>query len=182
MTVRARNKDVEHDRSATERIVRHLTRHGIAAHVDQRLQSENTISDWPLSRALDLYVDLIVAGAYHHSPQREALVGGVSRDLFQRTTVPVLMSHCGQRTNGDGLRLRWSGPDQFETMSGHAQAYPGSGRSRSAAGFRSNLESTIRRMRNPPGQPNYVPRSLSVCPETLGVFSITCGHRHGCCH
>jgi nucleotide-binding universal stress UspA family protein len=42
---------------------------------------------------MDFYVDLIVAGAYHHSPLREALVGGVSRDLFQRMTVPVLMSH-----------------------------------------------------------------------------------------
>jgi len=93
MTVHARDKDFERDRSATERIVRHLARHGIAARVDQRLQCENGISDWLLSRAMDFYVDLIVAGAYHHSPLREALVGGVSRDLFQRMTVPVLMSH-----------------------------------------------------------------------------------------
>jgi hypothetical protein len=35
-----------HDRSATERIVRHLARHGIAARVDQRLQSKNAISDY----------------------------------------------------------------------------------------------------------------------------------------
>jgi nucleotide-binding universal stress UspA family protein len=36
---------------------------------------------------------LIIAGAYHHSRFREALVGGVSRDLFDHMTVPVLMSH-----------------------------------------------------------------------------------------
>ena len=93
MTVHARDKDVERDRSATERIIHHLARHGIAARVDQRLQCHNAISDILLSRAMDFYVDLIVAGAYHHSPLREALVGGVSRDLFQRMTVPVLMSH-----------------------------------------------------------------------------------------
>jgi hypothetical protein len=55
------------------------------------------------------------------------------------------------------LTLRWSGSDQFETMSGYAGAYPASGRSRSTAGLRSNLESTIRRMRNPPERSNYVP-------------------------
>ena len=93
MTVHVRDKNVERDRSTTERIIRHLARHGIAARVDQRLQSDNSISDWLLSRATDFYVDMIVAGAYHHSPLREALTGGVSRDLFQRMTVPVLMSH-----------------------------------------------------------------------------------------
>jgi nucleotide-binding universal stress UspA family protein len=93
MTVHARDKDFERDRNSTDRVIHHLARHGIAARVDQRLQSESTVSDCLLSRAMDFYVDLIVAGAYHHSPLREALVGGVSRDLFQRMTVPVLMSH-----------------------------------------------------------------------------------------
>jgi hypothetical protein len=36
---------------------------------------------------------MIVAGAYHHSQLREALIGGVSRDLLRHMTVPVLMSH-----------------------------------------------------------------------------------------
>jgi nucleotide-binding universal stress UspA family protein len=93
MTVHARNKDWERDRNSTDRVIHHLARHGIAARADQRLQSEITVSDCLLSRAMDFYVDLIVAGAHHHSPLREALVGGVSRDLFQRMTVPVLMSH-----------------------------------------------------------------------------------------
>jgi len=37
--------------------------------------------------------DLIVAGAYHHSQLREALMGGVSRELLEHMTVPILMSH-----------------------------------------------------------------------------------------
>ena len=43
------------------------------------------ISDVLLSRAADLAVDLLVAGAYHHSQLREALVGGVSRDCSSIT-------------------------------------------------------------------------------------------------
>ncbi len=93
MTVHARDRDLERDRGATERIIHHLARHGIAARADQRLQCDNTISDILLSRAMDFYVDLIVAGANHHSLLRDALVGGISQDLFQRMTVAVLMSH-----------------------------------------------------------------------------------------
>jgi nucleotide-binding universal stress UspA family protein len=46
-----------------------------------------------LSRAADLAADLIVTGCYHHSQLREILIGGVSRELLQPMTVPVLMSH-----------------------------------------------------------------------------------------
>lgn len=51
------------------------------------------VADLLLSRAADMGADLIVAGAYHHSPMREAWLGGVSRDLLDHMTVPVLMSH-----------------------------------------------------------------------------------------
>jgi nucleotide-binding universal stress UspA family protein len=44
-------------------------------------------------RAADLGADMIVARAYHHSQLRETLLGGVSRDLLDHMTVPVLMSH-----------------------------------------------------------------------------------------
>ena len=43
--------------------------------------------------AANLGADMIVAGAYHHSQLRESLLGGVSRDLLDHMTVPVLMSH-----------------------------------------------------------------------------------------
>jgi nucleotide-binding universal stress UspA family protein len=51
------------------------------------------IADLLLSRAADLGADLLVAGAYHHSQFREALIGGVSRDLLDHMTLPVLMAH-----------------------------------------------------------------------------------------
>jgi nucleotide-binding universal stress UspA family protein len=93
ITVRAHPKDSERDPMSMNRIIRHLTRHGIVVRPEEIPRGSNTISDILLSRASDYSVDLIVAGAYHHSPLREALVGGVSRGLFQHMTIPVLMSH-----------------------------------------------------------------------------------------
>jgi nucleotide-binding universal stress UspA family protein len=93
MTVRTRDGDLQRDREATQRVVRHLARHDIHAHAEHPLRSGTAVSDVLLSAAMDISADLIVAGAYHHSPLREALIGGVSRELLQHMTVPVLMSH-----------------------------------------------------------------------------------------
>jgi nucleotide-binding universal stress UspA family protein len=51
------------------------------------------LRDVLLSPIADLGTDMIVAGAYHHSHLREELLGGVTRDLLDHMTVPVLMSH-----------------------------------------------------------------------------------------
>jgi len=93
VTVRAREASFERDPPGLDRIVCHLERHGIAARAEHTLQGDLPISDVLLSRAADLDADLIVAGAYHHSQFREALLGGVSRELLEHMTVPVLMSH-----------------------------------------------------------------------------------------
>jgi nucleotide-binding universal stress UspA family protein len=91
--VHSRERDFDRDRLPMARIVGHLARHGIAAHGVETVRTNIAISDVLLSSAADLSADLIVAGAYHHSPLREILTGGVSRELFQHMTVPVLMSH-----------------------------------------------------------------------------------------
>jgi nucleotide-binding universal stress UspA family protein len=78
---------------ALDRAVRHLQRHKINAAGEEIPGDKARISDLLLSRAADRGADVIVAGAYHHSPLREALLGGVSRELLQNPTVPVLMSH-----------------------------------------------------------------------------------------
>jgi nucleotide-binding universal stress UspA family protein len=92
-TVRSREASFERDAPGLDRVVRHLGRHGIAARHEEMLRGDMSIAEALLSRAADLNIDLIIAGAYHHSRFREALVGGVSRDLFDHMTVPVLMSH-----------------------------------------------------------------------------------------
>jgi nucleotide-binding universal stress UspA family protein len=37
--------------------------------------------------------DLMVMGAYGHSRFREAILGGATRDLLEKSTVPLLMAH-----------------------------------------------------------------------------------------
>ena len=93
MHVGAHPADLERDRPWLERIVRHLQRHGIKAQAEESARDSIAVSDVLLSRAADLGADMIVAGAYHHSPLRETLLGGVSRGLLDHMTVPVLMSH-----------------------------------------------------------------------------------------
>ncbi|MBV8507989.1 MAG: universal stress protein [Alphaproteobacteria bacterium] len=93
MFVGARETLLAEHHPLIERMVHHLQRHGIPARAEETLQGDLRISDVLLSRAADLAADLIVAGAYHHSQLREALVGGVSRELLDHMTVPVLMSH-----------------------------------------------------------------------------------------
>jgi nucleotide-binding universal stress UspA family protein len=74
-------------------VIGHLERHGIQARAEETLRGDLTISDLLLSRAADLGADMMIAGVYHHSKLREALIGGVSRGLLRHMTVPVLMSH-----------------------------------------------------------------------------------------
>jgi nucleotide-binding universal stress UspA family protein len=93
MTVHAREADLDKSRPSLHRVVRHLERHGIAARTEEAVRGDVPVADLLLSRAADLDVDLMVTGAYHHSQFREALLGGVSRDLLDHMTVPVLMAH-----------------------------------------------------------------------------------------
>jgi nucleotide-binding universal stress UspA family protein len=93
MTVTARERDFERDHRSLERIVHHLALHGVIARSAITAHGGIAIFDVLLSEAVDIAADLIIAGAYHHSQIREALIGGVSRGLFQHMTVPVLMSH-----------------------------------------------------------------------------------------
>jgi nucleotide-binding universal stress UspA family protein len=91
--VGAQPADLDRDRPWLERIVGHLGRHRINARAEETPSGDIATADVLLSRAADLGADMIVAGAYHHSQLRESLLGGVSRDLLDHMTVPVLMSH-----------------------------------------------------------------------------------------
>ncbi|HYB10967.1 MAG TPA: universal stress protein [Alphaproteobacteria bacterium] len=74
-------------------IVRHLKRHGVAAEAHPIVADDIKTSDMILSRASDESASLIVMGVYGHSRLRELVLGGVSRDMFQRMTVPILVAH-----------------------------------------------------------------------------------------
>jgi nucleotide-binding universal stress UspA family protein len=70
----------------------YLARHGIKVDVAQR-HTDVEIGPSLLSLAAELRCDLIVMGGYGHSRFREILLGGVTRTVLERMTVPVLMSH-----------------------------------------------------------------------------------------
>ncbi|ETW95785.1 MAG: hypothetical protein ETSY1_29200 [Candidatus Entotheonella factor] len=74
-------------------ICHHLARHGVKAEAEATVAKDIDVGSLLLSHAADMGADLIVMGAYGHSRFREMVLGGVSRQMFQSMTVPVLMSH-----------------------------------------------------------------------------------------
>lgn len=68
-----------------------LANHGIR--VETRREAEGDIGERILSRTADCGADLIVSGGYGRSRVREWLLGGATRTLLERMTVPVLFSH-----------------------------------------------------------------------------------------
>jgi nucleotide-binding universal stress UspA family protein len=46
-----------------------------------------------LDKARELSADLLVMGAYAHSPLRELMLGGVTRYMLQHADLPILMRH-----------------------------------------------------------------------------------------
>ena len=70
-----------------------LSRHGIRAEVSILARTMPRVSDVMMRFASEHGCDLIVMGAYGHSRFRESILGGATRDLLERTEVPLLMSH-----------------------------------------------------------------------------------------
>jgi nucleotide-binding universal stress UspA family protein len=74
-------------------ICQHLKRHGVAANVDKILAATASVGDTLLNRAFEEGFDLLVMGAYAHTPQGTLVLGAVAKHLLKDMTVPVLMSH-----------------------------------------------------------------------------------------
>lgn len=74
-------------------IALYLARHGVKAEAAQVYGEDMSVPDLLLSRAADLGADLIVMGAYGHARLLELALGGTTRAILARMTVPVLMSH-----------------------------------------------------------------------------------------
>jgi nucleotide-binding universal stress UspA family protein len=81
------------DDATTADITRHLARHGIRAETARTIMTGISAPNALLSYAADVSADLLVAGGYDHSRLRERILGGVTRELLQHMTMPVLMSH-----------------------------------------------------------------------------------------
>ena len=75
------------------RLASYLARKGGKVEVAIHARTQPSIAAQLLTRAIENGCDLIVMGGYGHSRMREAILGGVTRDILRHTTLPVLMAH-----------------------------------------------------------------------------------------
>ena len=70
----------------------YLARHGVRVDVVVEL-AHGTVGTALLGLARDGGAGLMVTGAYGHSRYREWMVGGATRELLERSRVPLLLAH-----------------------------------------------------------------------------------------
>ena len=70
-----------------------LVEHGIATELDVLPLGRGPFGASLLETAHQLGLDLLVMGAYAHSPLRELILGGVTRYMLTHADIPVLMRH-----------------------------------------------------------------------------------------
>jgi len=75
-------------------VLDHLAWHGITAkHRHVTAESSGSTGILLLNAAHDAGADMLVMGGYGHQPWREALFGGVTRDVIGTSLVPLLLMH-----------------------------------------------------------------------------------------
>ena len=67
--------------------------HGIAARLHVLPIGKAPFGRTLLEKLHELGADMLVMGAYAHSPLREMIFGGVTRYMIEHADVPVLMRH-----------------------------------------------------------------------------------------
>ena len=95
VTVLLVNPAEDADLGLAEQLTAHLGRHGLNARTQLVRHEPATAptADRLLAEVTKLDADLLIMGAYGHSRLREMILGGVTRDILQKMSLPVLMSH-----------------------------------------------------------------------------------------
>jgi len=93
IAITPREKDKRHGEVPSIDIVRHLARHGIEAQADHFTTTGVDEGNLLLNIVSDEQADLLVMGAYGHYRFRELILGGVTKEILEHMTTPVLMSH-----------------------------------------------------------------------------------------
>jgi nucleotide-binding universal stress UspA family protein len=70
-----------------------LKEHGVAAELHVLKIAEAPFGATLLQKAHELGADMLVMGAYQHSPLRELFLGGVTRHVLSHADLPVLLRH-----------------------------------------------------------------------------------------
>lgn len=71
----------------------YLARHGIASELAERPAVGRSPAQALLAAAAEIGAASIVMGAYGHTRLREAILGGVSRDMLRHSPLPLLLAH-----------------------------------------------------------------------------------------
>lgn len=71
----------------------YLLRHHVTAKPQYIRASSDVAGDILLKKARDAQIDLLVMGAFGHSPARERVFGGATRRVLEEADIPVLMQH-----------------------------------------------------------------------------------------
>jgi nucleotide-binding universal stress UspA family protein len=74
-------------------LAQYLARHGVSVEIDVLTRTMPRVSDVLLRNVADQNVEWLVMGAYGHSRFREAILGGATRDMLERCSVPVFLAH-----------------------------------------------------------------------------------------
>ena len=86
-------KPEQHNDKPGSGISEHLARHDIEAKPVRVNSGTDHLADVILAKAEELKIDLIIMGAYGHSPLREKILGGNTYHLLNHSPIPMLMSH-----------------------------------------------------------------------------------------
>jgi len=70
-----------------------LSRHGVKTEISVLAKTMPRVSDVLQRHATDIEADMMIMGAYGHSRFREAILGGATRGMLEKTAIPVLMAH-----------------------------------------------------------------------------------------
>jgi len=93
LEVSRRRHEAATDGATVADLIDHLARHGISATAARTIAADISVPDALLSYVADINADLLVAGGYGHSRLRERILGGITHELLQHLTLPVLLSH-----------------------------------------------------------------------------------------
>lgn len=74
-------------------LCRYLAAHGLAARTWAFSPESGSLGDALLGEAAKAEADLLVMGGYGHSRLREMVLGGATRGILARATIPVFMMH-----------------------------------------------------------------------------------------
>ncbi|MBV1863394.1 MAG: universal stress protein [Rhodobacteraceae bacterium] len=89
----SKDQDAERHEEIAKDIGTFLSRHRINVDIKVVAHTGDRMSEMILDQARELKASLIVMGGYGHSPLREFLFGGATRDMMKESDIPILMAH-----------------------------------------------------------------------------------------